>query len=137
MKAQDVAVFDGVGDGVGVEPLLEQVLGGDQRLFRVVGASLRFDSGDGGVVLEDGRAGEAEELGLGEEGFDGLVVVAKLRTVAFVKDEDDAFVFQRFELFLVGALAVLGPLLVALAAFIQGQAELLDGGDDDLVGVVL
>ena len=27
--------------------------------------------------------------------------------------------------------------LVALAVFVQGQAELLDGGDDDLVGVVV
>jgi hypothetical protein len=61
-----------------------------------------------GVGLEDGRAGEAEELGLGEELFDGLVVLAKLRAVAFVEDEDDAFVLQGFELLLVGGLAVFG-----------------------------
>ena len=87
--------------------------------------------------LEDGRAGEAEELGLGEELLDGLVVLAELRAVAFVEDEDDALVAQRFELLLVGGLAVLFPLLVALAVFIQREAELLDGGDDDLVGVVV
>ena len=29
------------------------------------------------------------------------------------------------------------PLLVALAVFVQREAELLDGGDDDLVGVVV
>ena len=29
MEAQDVPVFDGVGDGVGVELLLEDVFGGD------------------------------------------------------------------------------------------------------------
>jgi hypothetical protein len=47
------------------------------------------------------------------------------------------FVLQRFELFLVGGLAVLAALLVALAVFVQREAELLDGGDDDLVRVVL
>jgi hypothetical protein len=34
-------------------------------------------------------------------------------------------------------LAVLAALLVALAVFVQREAELLDGGDDDLVGVVV
>jgi hypothetical protein len=57
--------------------------------------------------------------------------------VAFVEDEDDALVLQRLELFLVGGLAVLAALLVALAVFVQREAELLDGGDDDLVRVVL
>ena len=80
-----------------------------------------------GVFLEDGRAGEAEELGLGEELLDGLVVLAELRAVAFVEDEDDALVAQRFELLLVGRPAVLFLLLVALAVFIQREAELLDG----------
>ena len=42
-----------------------------------------------------------------------------------------------FEQLLVGRLAVLLPLLVALAVFVQREAELLDGGDDDLVGVVV
>ena len=57
--------------------------------------------------------------------------------MAFVEDEDDAFVAQRGQHFLVGGLVVLLALFVALACFIQRQAELLNGGDDDLVGVVL
>jgi hypothetical protein len=101
VEAQDVAVLDGVGDGVGVELLLEEVRRGAHGGLGVL------DLLQGGIGLEDGRAGEAEELGLGEERFDGLVVLAKLRAVAFVEDEDDAFVLQRFELFLVGGLAVL------------------------------
>ena len=60
-----------------------------------------------GVLLEDGRAGEAEELGVGEELLDGLVVVAELRAVALVEDEDHALVAQRFEAVFVGGLAVL------------------------------
>jgi hypothetical protein len=48
-----------------------------------------------GVRLEDGSACEAEELGLGEELFDGLVVFPELRAVALVEDEDDAFVLQQ------------------------------------------
>ena len=64
------------------------------------------------------------------------MVVAKLRAVAFVKDEDDALVGQRCQLLFVGGLAVFLLLLVALAVFVQRQPELLDGGDDDLVGIV-
>ncbi|SMH65925.1 protein of unknown function [Acidithiobacillus ferrivorans] len=131
VEAQHIAVFDGVGNGVGVELFLEQVLRGAHRRGGVFDLLLR------GVGLEDGRAGEAEKLGAGEERLDGLVVLAKLRAVAFVENEDDALVTQRFELLLVGGLAVFAALFVALAVFIQREAELLDGGDDDLVGVVL
>jgi hypothetical protein len=96
VEAQDVAVLDGVGDGVGVELLLEEVFRGAHGGLGVL------DLLQGGIGLEDGRAGEAEELRLGEERFDGLVVLAELRAVAFVEDEDDAFVLQRFEQLLVG-----------------------------------
>ena len=131
MEAQDVAVFDGVGDGVFVQRLLEEVLRGLERL------NVAFDALVAGVLLEDRRAGEAEELGLGEELLDGLVVVAELRAVAFVEDEDHALVAQRFELVRVGRQALLLAALVALAVFVQRQAELLDGADDDLVGGVV
>ena len=57
--------------------------------------------------------------------------------MAFVEDEDDAFVAQRGQHFLVGWLVVLFALFVALAGFIQRQAEFLNGGNDDLIGVVL
>ena len=120
-----------MGDGVGVELLLEEVFRGAHGGLRVL------DFLEGGVRLEDGRAGEAEELGLGEELFDGLVVFPELRAVALVKDKDDAFALQRRELLLECGLAVLAPLLVALAVFIQREAKLLDGGDDHLVRVVL
>ena len=92
VEAQDVSVLDGVGDGVGVQLLLEEVLRGLQRL------NVAFDPLVAGVFLEDRRAGEAEELGLGEELLDGLVVVAELRAVALVEDEDHALVAKRFEL---------------------------------------
>ena len=130
MEAEDVPVFDGVGDGVGVELLLEKLDGG------LHGGLLVLDFHAAGVFLKDGRAGEAEELGLGKEFFDGLVVLAELGAVAFVKDEDDAFFAQGGELLLVGLAAVLFLLLVAFAVFVQREAELLDGADDDLVGVV-
>ena len=55
------------------------------------------------------------------------MVLPKLRAVAFVKDEDDAFIAQLFQ-----------PLLVvALVAAIQGKAELLNGGNDHLVGIII
>ena len=92
VEAQDVAVLDGVGDRVLVQRLLEEVLRGLAASERRLRCCLY-----GGVLLEDGRAGEAEELGLGEELLDGLVVVAELRAVALVEDEDHALVAQRLE----------------------------------------
>lgn len=76
-------------------------------------------------------------MGLGEELLDSLVILPELGAVALVEDEDDGFVTQRVQHLLVSGLVVLLPLLVALAGFIQRQSELLDGGDDDLVGIVL
>ena len=55
------------------------------------------------------------------------MVVAKLRAVAFVKDEDHALLAQRLE-----------PLLeVALTGAIKGEAELLNGGNDHLIGIII
>ena len=65
------------------------------------------------------------------------MILPELGAVALIEDEDDAFVLQDFQQLLVGGLVVLLPLLVALAGLIQREAELLNGGDDDLVGVVL
>ena len=65
------------------------------------------------------------------------MVLAELRAVALIEDEDDALVTERGEQLLPGRLVVLLPLLVPLAALIQREAELLDGGDDHLVGVGL
>src|SRR5260221_372155 len=99
------ASLDGVGDGGGVEFLLGEGLRGFERL------DFPFAALVAGILLEDGRAGEAEELGLGEEVLDGLVVIAELRAVTLVEDEDHALVAERLE-----ALAVIGPGRVQRAA---------------------
>src|SRR5680860_1077567 len=131
MTAHLARVSPGVGDGVGVEFALEKVLGGAERLDVV------FDLPGGGVFGEDWRSGKAEELGLGEEVLDGLVGLAELGAVALVEDEDHALIAERVEALLEGCLAVLLVGLVVLAGFVEGEAELLDGGDDDLVGVIV
>jgi len=41
-------------------------------------------------LCKDRRAGEAEQLGVGEKLLDRPVVLAELRAVAFVEDKDDA-----------------------------------------------
>ena len=82
VEAEDVPILDRVCDGVGVELFLEEVLGGSQ------GGDVSLDLLDGRVVLEDRGASEAEELGVREELLDGLVVLAELRAVALVEDED-------------------------------------------------
>ena len=88
VEAEDVPILDRVGDGVGMELLLEEVRGGAQ------GGDVSLDLPDGGVVLEDRGAGEAEELGVREELLDGLVVLAELRAVALVEDEDHPLVSE-------------------------------------------
>ena len=120
LEAEDVAVVDRVRDRVGVELFFEDVGGGQH------GGLLALDLLVGRVLLEDGCAREAEELGLREEGLDGPVVVPELRAVAFVEDEDHALVAQGRK----------ASGVVLLARLVEGEAELLDRGDDDLVRVV-
>ena len=91
VETEDVLILDRVGDGVGVEFLLEEVLGGSQ------GGDVSLDLLDGRVVLEDRGASEAEELRVWEELLDGLVVLAELRAVALVEDEDHSLVSQLLE----------------------------------------
>ena len=131
VKLEDVLVLDGVGDGVFVQRLLENVFRG------AVAGFLTVDLFDGGVLLEDGGAGEAEELGVGEKVFDRLMAVAELGAVALVKDNGHALIGQGGQHFLVGLLLALLATDVALAGLVQGEAELLNGGDDDLVGLVV
>ena len=91
VEAEDVPILDCVGNGVGVELLLEEVLGGSK------GGDVSLDLLDGRVVLEDRGASEAEELGVLEELLDGLVVFAELRAVALVEDEDHPLVVELLE----------------------------------------
>ncbi len=131
METQDVAVFDSVGDGVRVELLGKEIFGGSIR------GLLALDLLIHGIFIEDGGARETKELGAREEVFDRGVVVAELGTVAFVKDENDAFVAQRLQLFLVGGSTRLSVLPVALTTFVQCQTEFLDRGNDDFICVVI
>lgn len=65
------------------------------------------------------------------------MILTKLGAVTLIEDEDDAFVAQRLQPFFVGGFAFLFMLLGFFAGFVQRQAQLLDGGDDHLVGIVL
>ena len=56
VEAKDVPILNRVGDGVGVELFLEQVLCGSQ------GGCIFLDLSGGRVALEDRGASEAEEL---------------------------------------------------------------------------
>ena len=114
VKPEHIPVFDGVRDRVGMKALLEQLLGRPHR--RLLG----FDLLQRRVVVKDRGAGETEELRLGKKLLDRAVVFAELRAVAFVKNEDDPFVLERYELLLVRRLVVLLTLLVPFAVFVQG-----------------
>ena len=91
VEAEDVPILDRVGDGVSVELFLEEVLGCSK------GGDVSLDLPDGRVVLKDRGASEAEELGVREELLDGPVVLAELRTMALVEDEDHPLVSELLE----------------------------------------
>ena len=96
VEAEDIPIFDRVSDSVGVELFLKEVLGGSKR------GDVSLDLLDGRVVLKDRGAREAEELGVREEFLDGLVVVAELRPVALVEDENHPPVSKLVEPLLEG-----------------------------------
>ncbi|MNP63373.1 hypothetical protein D3C76_1587600 [compost metagenome] len=98
MEAQNIAVFDRMSDGVLVQATLEQIIRG------AVAGLLAFDLLIVGILLENGCAGETEQLGVGKKLLNSLVVFAELRAVAFVKDEHNALVAQWLQPFLVVAL---------------------------------
>jgi hypothetical protein len=76
---QDVLVFDGVGDDVFVEAVAKQFKGGSFSKFIA-----------DGIFGKNGGAGEAKHLAVGEKLFDAFVGFAKLASVAFVKQKNDA-----------------------------------------------
>ena len=86
LEPQDIIVRDGVSDGILVQAFLEYILGGDILCLLAVYACIAA------ILFENRSAGETEELGLGEEVPNSGVILAKLAAVAFVEDEDDAFV---------------------------------------------
>ncbi len=101
VKAQYVFVINGVSDGVGVQFFFEYIFGGFERAYRAV------DLFVAGVVVKNRCAGKAEQLRFGEEFFNGFVVFAKLRAMAFVENKHDALVAQRFQAFFISEFAFL------------------------------
>ena len=64
------------------------------------------------------------------------MVLAELRAVALVEDEDHPLVAKVIEALLERRPPLSGVLLVLPAVLVEGEPELLDGRDDDLVRVV-
>jgi len=65
------------------------------------------------------------------------VVLTELRTVALVEDKDNALVTKGFQLLLEALPTVFPLLLVALAVFVQREAQFLDGAYDHLVCIIV
>ncbi len=103
LELQDVAVLDGVHDRVGVEPVAEGLLCGQDHPLP-----------GGGVLGEDRRTGETEDVVFLELPDDGCVHLAELAAVALVEDDDDVL-----------AIDVVGGVLL------DEYRQLLDGRDQD------
>ena len=105
LEGKDVAVRDRADDRVGVQAVAERLRG---RAQVGVGACA-------GVLGEDGRAGEAEQVVVPERLGDGGVHLAELRAVALVEDEDGVPVEH----------------LAREVRVLEVARELLDGGHAD------
>ena len=80
-----------------------------------------------GVLFENRRSREAKKLGFREEVFYCVMVIAKLRSVALVKNKYHAPITQ-----------FLKTIFIVLAAVaIKRQAKLLNCGDDYLIGIIV
>ena len=131
VKAKDIPVLNRVGDSVSVEFFLKQVLGGSQ------GSRFPFDLSGGRIVFEDRCASKSKKLRLWEELLYGFVILAKLRAVAFIKNEDHSFVAELFKPLLESWPAPKCVLLTVLVVLVKGETKLLNGRNDDLVCIIV
>jgi hypothetical protein len=106
---QDIFIPDGIGDHIFVEAVSEKHLRGPFAPF--VGACIFF---------KDRCAREPEHLGILEKHLDVGMGLSKLTPVAFIKDEDDALVFEVSHLF-------------HIVSFVDCRGKFLDGRNDQLV----
>ena len=72
MKSQHIAIFNSMGNGVGVQLLLKNIL------RSLIGCLLAFNLLIAGIGFKDRCASESEQLSVGEKFLDGLVVVTEL-----------------------------------------------------------
>ena len=95
MELENVFVINGIGDGVLMELLLEDVFCGD------VGGCGTVNFCVVAVVFEDWRSGETEHLGVREEIFNHATVLAKLAPVTFIENEDNSLVLELAKAFYI------------------------------------
>src|SRR5690554_6481323 len=95
MELEHITVVYRMRNGIGMQLLFKNALRG------FVSFVLVFTDFLGRVFIKNGRSRKSEKLGIRKEFFDGFVILPKLRTVAFVKDEYHALVAQWFQAFLV------------------------------------
>ena len=88
MEAEDVPILDRVGNRIGVELLLKEILGSQKR------GDVTLDLLGGRVFLEDRGASEAEELGVGKKLLDRFVVLAELRAMTLIEDEHHSLIAE-------------------------------------------
>ena len=81
----------------------------------------------GCIVFKNRCARKSEKLGLWKKFLDCRVIFTELRAVTFVKNKNDPFVSQGVETFSV----------FLFPALRQGQTQFLNGGDDDLIRIVI
>ena len=110
-EAEDVAVFDGIDDGIRMQLLAEGLFGGG-----IVGVF-----GVNGILGKDRCAGEAEDHVFLEFLPDETSHLAELRTVALIEDHDDIGV-QDLDVF---------------RSATQECCEFLDGRDDNMTARVV
>ena len=95
MESQNIPVLNGIRYRISVQLFFEHIFCSLVR--RLFSGNL----GIGSVLLEDRRTRKTKQLRVGEELFNGLVVISKLRTMALVKDEHHTHIADRQQPFLI------------------------------------
>ena len=95
METQHIFVVNGIGDSIGMQFFLKHIFCG--FILGLLTSYLCIRS----ILLKDRRSRKAKQLRVGEELFNGLVVLAKLRTMTLVKDEHHPHIFYRKQTLLI------------------------------------
>ena len=95
METQYVFIINGIGDSIGMQFFLKHIFCG--LILRLFTSNLCVRS----ILFKDGRSSKAKQLRVWKELFNGLVVLTKLRTMAFVKDKHHTHISYRKQTFLI------------------------------------
>ena len=130
METKNILIINGIGDCIRMKLLLEQVFGGLQS------KSSPIDLFCGRIVFKNRSTCEAKELGVWKKIFDGLMILAELRSMAFVEDKNHSLLAEVREPLLETQTLFEFILPVISVVFAECESKFLNSCHNDLVRVI-